>query len=68
MTLVDAPYAPQLVGCRLVVEVADQGVTRVGGHGQHTASGQQLTGPLEQAPLRVFRVDVKQLGHDLGAV
>ena len=61
--VVHAPDAAQAVGGGFVVEVADEGVAGVRGHGQDLAFLQHGDGLLEQARLRVVRVDFKQLGH-----
>ena len=50
--------------CRvLVVQVADQGIARIGGHGHDAALLQQRSGLLEQPGLRVVGVDFEILCH-----
>ena len=63
VALVDLADAAQLIDRRLVVQVADQGVAGIGGHGQHAAAVQQCRRLLEQARLRVVRVYDEKLGH-----
>ena len=53
----------QTVDGGFVVQMADQGIARIGGHGQHAALGEQCHGLFEQARLRVVRMDLKQLCH-----
>ena len=55
--------AAQLVGGIFVVEVADQRIAGVGGHGGHTTTVQQGSGLFQQARLRVVGVNFKVLGH-----
>jgi hypothetical protein len=61
--LVHSADAAQLVGSGFIVQVADQGVAGVGGHGQHAALVEQLHGLLEQTRLRVVGVNAEKLGH-----
>ena len=61
--VVHATDAAQLVRGVFVVQVADQGIAGVGGHGQHTALLEQLHGLLEQTGLWVVRVNSEELGH-----
>jgi hypothetical protein len=55
--VVDAANPPQLFGGVLVVEMADQGVARIGGNRRDAAVVQDLRGLLQQARLRVVGVD-----------
>ena len=61
--VVHATDATQAVGCGFVIKMADQRVAGIGGNRQHAAFFQHGHGLLEQARLRVVRVDFKQLGH-----
>jgi hypothetical protein len=61
--LVDAADAAQLVGRRLVVEVAGQRVARIGRDGHDAAAIEQGRGLLEQANLGIVRMDAEMLGH-----
>ena len=63
MLVVHPADLAQVVGRGLVVEVAGQGIARIGGHGQHPAALEQRHGLLEQARLRVLGVDFEVLGH-----
>ncbi|MNV42602.1 hypothetical protein D3C71_1342820 [compost metagenome] len=53
----------QAVDGILVVELADQRIARIGGHGHNAAFLQQHGGLLEQTWLRVIGVDFEILGH-----
>ena len=61
--LVDAADLPQLIDRGLVVEVADQGVGRIGRHRCDTAAGEQGRRLLEEAGLGVIGVDFEELRH-----
>ena len=61
--LVDLADLAQASGGRLVVEVAHERVARIGGDRRHASCMQDLRGLLEQAGLRVVRVDFEQLRH-----
>ena len=61
--VVDLADLAQALGGALVVEVADQGVAGVGGHGDDAAGVQHLGGLPQQAHLGVVGVDVEVLGH-----
>ena len=55
--------ATHLVDGGFVIQMADQGIARVGGHGHHPASSQQFDRDLDQARLGIFGVNLKKLGH-----
>ena len=57
--VVHAANAAQLVHRSLVVQMAGQGITGVGGHRENAALVQQRNSLFEQARLRVVGVDVK---------
>jgi hypothetical protein len=67
MAFIDTADAPQPIGRGLVVEVAGQRVARIGGHRQHPTLGQQVGRPPQQSQLRVFRMDLEELGHGQAA-
>jgi hypothetical protein len=61
--VIDAADAAQLVGSGLVIQVADQGVTGVGGHCQDATFFEQRHRLLEQADLRVIGMNSEVLSH-----
>ena len=63
MLVVDTANPAQLLGRRLVVEVADQRIARVGGNCGDTTVVQDLRRLFEQPLLRMGRVDFEVLGH-----
>ena len=65
MLVAYASQAAQLLGSGLVVEVAHEGVARVGGDGGDATAVQDLGRSLQQALLRVVRVHFDVLRHGM---
>jgi len=63
--VVDAANAAEVLGRRLVVEMADECIAAVCRHGCDAAGVQDLRRLLQQAQLRVLRVDFEKLRHRL---
>src|SRR5690606_16927194 len=61
--VVDLTDAAQAIDGMLVIKVADQRITGVGGNGKDRAFAQHLCRLLEDAWLRVFWIDFKDGGH-----
>jgi hypothetical protein len=60
---IDAADAAQAFSGALVVEVADQGVGRIGRNRGDASAVQDRRGLLDQSGLRIVGVDVKVLRH-----
>ena len=57
--VIDPANAPQAVRCCLVIKLANQCITGVGGHGGNTAALDQVNGLLEQTRGRIVRMNFK---------
>jgi hypothetical protein len=62
--VVNTAHLAQMVGGGFVIQVANQGVTRVGRYRQNTALVQQSDGLFQQTCLRICRVNRKILSHE----
>ena len=63
MFVINSAHFAQMIGRSLVVHVADQRITGIGGHGQHATLVEQGHCLFEQALLGVLGVNRKILGH-----
>ena len=63
MALIHAPNAPDALHGLLVADVAAERIARIRGIGDHTPGTHDLHRALDQARLRVERVDLKVLSH-----
>src|SRR5471032_1481382 len=61
--VVDATDAAQALDSRLIVQMADQRVAGIGRYGDDAAGVDDLRRLLDQARLRIDRVDLEKLAH-----
>jgi hypothetical protein len=62
--VVHTAHLAQMVGGGFVIQVANQGIARVGRHRQDATLVQQSDGLFEQTNLRIFGVNRKILSHE----